>query len=116
MDALLLCLGSDVEEVFCYGAPSAHPTFAKYEYPSTTTTLLKYRDGRVGKCASVIDCWQPYYFHTHLVGSEGSLLDGKFHTNKIASLNKAKWSELSIHPIDAMRPTSSHSPPSGSAP
>jgi len=35
------------------------------------------------------------------VGSEGSLLDGKFHTNKLASLNKAKWSELSIHPIDS---------------
>ena len=27
--------------------------------------------------ASVVDCLQPYYFHTHLVGSEGSLLDNK---------------------------------------
>jgi predicted dehydrogenase len=35
------------------------------------------------------------------VGSEGSLLDGKIHTNKIASLNKKNWSQLSIHPIDS---------------
>ena len=30
MDALLLCLGGDVDEVFSYGAQSAHPTFAAY--------------------------------------------------------------------------------------
>ncbi len=101
LDALLLCVDAEVETVTSLHAQSAHPHFAAYEYPTTTTTLLKFADGRVGKCASVIDCFQPYYFHTHLVGSEGSLLDGKFHTNKLASLNKAKWSQLSIHPIDS---------------
>jgi predicted dehydrogenase len=101
MDALLLCMEGEVESVTSLNAQSSHPYFSVYEYPTTTTSLIKFKDGRVGKCASVIDCFQPYYFHTHLVGSEGSLLDGKFHTNKIASLNKAKWSELSIHPIDS---------------
>ena len=101
LDALLLCMEGEVETVIALNTQSTHPHFAAYEYPTTTTTLLKFADGRAGKCASVIDCFQPYYFHTHLVGSEGSLLDGKFHTNKIASLNKAKWSELSIHPIDS---------------
>ena len=33
----------------------------------------------LGKCTSSIDCLQPYYFHTHLVGSKGSLLDNKFY-------------------------------------
>ena len=101
MDALLLCMDGDVESVTSLNAQSSHPYFSVYEYPTTTTSLIKFKDGRVGKCASVIDCFQPYYFHTHLVGSEGSLLDGKFHSNKIAALNKAKWSELSIHPIDS---------------
>jgi predicted dehydrogenase len=101
MDALLLCLGPEVEEVFCYGAPSVHPIFAKYEYPSTTTTLLKYRDGRVGKCASVIDCWQPYYFHTHLVGSEGSLLDNKYHSNAEHGDDRHKWKELPFQCVDS---------------
>jgi predicted dehydrogenase len=55
----------------------------------------------VGKTASVIDCLQPYYFHVHLVGSHGSLLDNKFHSTKVAGLNKAKWSELSMKLLDS---------------
>ena len=101
MDALLLCMEGEVESVTSLNAQSSHPYFSIYEYPTTTTSLVKFKDGRVGKCASVIDCFQPYYFHTHLVGSEGSLLDGKFHSNKIAALNKTKWSQLSVHPIDS---------------
>ncbi|MBM3845141.1 MAG: Gfo/Idh/MocA family oxidoreductase [Verrucomicrobia bacterium] len=101
MDALLLCMGGEVESVTSLNTTSTHKYFKAYQYPTTTTTLLKFKDGRVGKCASVIDCFQPYYFHVHLVGSEGSLLDGKFHTNKIAALNKKQWSQLSIHPIDS---------------
>jgi predicted dehydrogenase len=101
MDALLLCLGDDVEEVFSYGAKSASATFAPYEYPPTTVTMLKFRDGKVGKCASVIDCWQPYYFHTHLVGSEGSLLDNKFHSNIVEGHNRHQWKELPFKPVDS---------------
>ncbi len=101
MDALLLCMPGEVEEVYCCGSNSKNAVFAKYEYPSSSVTLLKFRDGRVGKVASVIDCWQPYYFHTHLVGSEGSLLDNKFHSNKIAGLDKHAWSQFSFKPVDS---------------
>jgi predicted dehydrogenase len=101
LDALLLCLGDDVEEVFSYGTRSASPTFAAYEYPSTTATVLRFKDGKVGKCASVIDCLQPYYFHTHLVGSEGSVLDNKFHSNRLEGLGRHQWSELSFKPVDS---------------
>ena len=78
LDALLLCMGGDVEEVTSYATQSANPIFSAYEYPTTSTTILKFRSGAVGKCAAVVDCLQPYYFHTHLVGSEGSLLDNQF--------------------------------------
>jgi predicted dehydrogenase len=101
MDALLLCLGGDVDEVFSYGAQSAHPTYAAYEYPTTTTTLLKFQDGTVGKCASVIDCWQPYYFHTHRVGSEGSLLDNRLHSNAPHGDDRHQWKELPFKPVDS---------------
>jgi predicted dehydrogenase len=101
MDALLLCLGSDVEEVASYGAKSASPTYAPYEYPPTTVAILKCKDGRIGKCASVIDCWQPYYFHTHLVGSEGSVLDNKFHSNRFDGLSRHHWSQFSCKPVDS---------------
>jgi len=64
-------------------------------------TTLNFKSGRVGKVASVIDCWQPYYFHTHLVGSEGSLLDNRFHSNRLHGLNRSAWSQLSFKPVDS---------------
>jgi predicted dehydrogenase len=101
LDALLLCMGNDVEVVSSYSAHSENKDFSKYEYPTTSVTILKFKDGRVGKVASVIDCLQPYYFHVHLVGSEGSLLDNKFHSTQLAGLNKNKWSELSMKLLDS---------------
>ena len=53
-----------------------------------SVTILKFKDGRVGKCASVIDCLQPYYFHVHLVGSEGSLLDNKIYSTHFGGLEQ----------------------------
>jgi UDP-N-acetyl-2-amino-2-deoxyglucuronate dehydrogenase len=101
LDALLLCMGGDVEEVTTYATQSQHPAFSAYEYPTTSTTLLRFTSGAVGKCAAVVDCLQPYYFHTHLVGSDGSLLDNRFHSQKIAGLNRAAWSDLSMKMLDS---------------
>jgi predicted dehydrogenase len=101
MDALLLCMGTEVEAVTSYSARSQNKVFSQYEYATTSVTILKFSGGRVGKVASVIDCIQPYYFHTHLVGSEGSLLDNKFHSNRIGGLNKHAWSSLSMKMLDS---------------
>jgi UDP-N-acetyl-2-amino-2-deoxyglucuronate dehydrogenase len=101
LDALLLCMGDEVEEVTSYATQSANPVFSAYEYPTTSTTLIRFRNGSVGKCAAVVDCLQPYYFHTHLAGSEGSLLDDKFHSQKLAGLNRNKWSQLSMQMLDS---------------
>jgi predicted dehydrogenase len=101
LDALLLCMGGEVDTVTSYATVSKNKIFAKYEYPTTSVTILKFKDGRVGKCASVIDCLQPYYLHTHLVGSEGSLLDNKFHSTTLNGLNKNRWSELSMKMLDS---------------
>ncbi len=100
LDALLLCMGDEVVEVTGYATRSQSPIFAHYEYPSTTVTLLKFRNGSVGKCVSSIDCLQPYYFHTHLVGSKGSLLDNKFHSTDLGT-NKGSWSTLALKPLDS---------------
>src|SRR5438128_6957403 len=101
LDALLLCMSSEVEEVASYDAKSQSKIFEPYEYATTSVTILKFRNGAIGKCAAVVDCLQPYYFHTHLVGSEGSLLDNKFHSMKFSGLNKNKWSELSMKMLDS---------------
>jgi predicted dehydrogenase len=101
LDALLLCMGSDVEEVTSYATQSANPIFKAYEYQTSSTTILKFKNGAVGKCAAIVDCLQPYYFHTHLVGSEGSLLDNRFHSQKMAGLNRHAWSQLSMKMLDS---------------
>jgi predicted dehydrogenase len=104
LDALLLYMGGEVESVSSYSTGSANKDFKKYEYDTSSVTILKFKDGRVGKTASIIDCLQPYYVHTHLVGSEGSLLDNKFHSNKLggpSGLDKNKWSELSMKMVDS---------------
>jgi predicted dehydrogenase len=100
LDALLLCMGSEVIEVTSYGARSKDPVLATYEYPSTSVTILRFKNGAVGKCASSLDCLQPYYFHTHLLGSKGSLLDNKFHSTELAT-NKSAWSSLAVKMLDS---------------
>ncbi len=101
LDALLLCMQAEVEEVTSFSTQSSNPIFAAYEYPTTATTLIRFKGGAVGKSAAVVDCFQPYYFHTHLVGSEGSILDNKFHSQKLAGLNKGAWSQLSMKMLDS---------------
>ena len=101
LDALLLCMGDDVEVVSAYSTHSANKDFAKYEYPTTSVTIVKFKDGRVGKVASVIDCLQPYYFHVHLVGSEGSLLDNKIYSTQLGGLDKTRWSDLAMKLLDS---------------
>ncbi|MBR89814.1 MAG: 4,5-dihydroxyphthalate dehydrogenase [Verrucomicrobiales bacterium] len=102
LDALLYCMGStDVVEVVSHSTKSKNRIFQKYEYDTTAVTILKFKDGRLGKVASVIDCLQPYYFHTHLVGSEGSILDNKFYSSQLGGLNKNVWSELGTPLVDS---------------
>jgi UDP-N-acetyl-2-amino-2-deoxyglucuronate dehydrogenase len=100
LDALLMCMGNEVTEVTSYDTKSRSKIFAPYEYTTSSVTILKFKDGSIGKCAAIVDCLQPYYFHTHLVGSEGSLLDNKFHSMKLHT-NKNAWSTLAMKLLDS---------------
>jgi predicted dehydrogenase len=100
LDALLWVMNEPVVEVTSYETRSKSAIFAPYEYPTTSVTILKFKTGKVGKVASSIDCLQPYYFHCHLVGSKGSLLDNRFYAQDLKTV-KAKWSVLGNEPIDS---------------
>lgn len=100
LDALLLFMGNDVAEVSSYDTKSRSKIFEPYEYPTSSVTILKFRSGRIGKCAAIVDCLQPYYFHTHLCGSEGSILDNKFHSMKLET-DRHQWSTLGIKMLDS---------------
>ena len=101
MDALLMVMGGEPVEVTSYSTSSKSPHFAPYDFPTTQVSIVKFADGRVGKTTSCLDCLQPYYFHTHIVGSEGSILDNRFHSQKLGMLDKSKWSQLSFAPVDS---------------
>ena len=100
LDALLLCMDDEVAEVTSYSTKSNSNIFEPYEYATSSVTILKFKNGAIGKCASSIDCLQPYYFHTHLCGSEGSLLDNKFHSMKLET-DKNTWSNLGMKTLDS---------------
>jgi len=100
LDALLLCMDDEVVEVTSYETKSDNEDFKPYEYSPSSVTILKFANGAIGKCTSSIDCLQPYYFHTHLLGSEGSLLDNKFHSTKL-NTDKSAWSKLSMKLLDS---------------
>jgi len=100
LDALLMLMGGEVEMVSSLSTKSSSPIFAPYEYDTSSVTLLHFKGGRIGKTAAIVDCLQPYYFHTHLVGSEGSLLDDRFHSMKLKA-DKGHWSRLSMKMLDS---------------
>jgi predicted dehydrogenase len=100
MDLLLMLMDSEVEEVTSYSNRSRSPIFAPYEFDTTSVTILRFKDGRIGKVASVTDCLQPYYFHIHLCGSEGSLLDNRLYSSKL-KVTKDRWSTLETPLIDS---------------
>ena len=101
LDALLFFMDGKVSEVTSYQTRSKSKIFEPYEYDTTSASLLRFEDGRIGKCASVVDCLQPYYFHVHLVGSHGSVLDNRFYSHKLDGMNKGKWSTLETALIDS---------------
>ena len=101
LDALLYVMADQAVEVTSYNTQSRNKLFAPYEYRTTSVSIIKFRNGAVGKVASSIDCFQPYYFHVHLVGSEGSLLDNKFYSAKLDGVLKSKWSSLETRMVDS---------------
>jgi predicted dehydrogenase len=101
LDLLLWYVDEPVEEVTSYGTKTDNEQFEPYEYDTTTVTILRFADGTVGKVASVIDCLQPYYFHMHLVGSRGTILDDKFHSEAIEGLDRDSWSEFATPLVDS---------------
>ena len=100
LDALLLVMGSEVKTVSSISTKSTSKIFAPYEYDTSSVTIVHFANGAVGKTAAIVDCLQPYYFHTHLVGSEGSLLDNRFHSQKLHT-DRHRWSELAMKLVDS---------------
>lgn len=82
LDGLRWFMGGEIEEVFQYATYGKGEPFKGYEYAPTTCTLLKFKDGRIGKVASCIECIQPYVFNINLVGAHGTIKNNNIYSKK----------------------------------
>lgn len=96
LDGLMMFMGGQVTEVTSYTTSSPHPNYSRYEYPTSSVTIMRFADGAIGKVASIIDAHEPYYLRVHLVGSDGAILDGKLWSTRIAGLQRDRWTELGV--------------------
>ena len=56
MDALMYLMREPVEEVMSYSTKSKADCFSSYEFDPCSVTIIKFANGKVGKCAASIDC------------------------------------------------------------
>ena len=102
MDALLLCMPGEVDTVISLNTQSTHPHFSVYEYPTTTTTLLKFSDGRAGKCAQAgVDAGgngRPQHQEQHHGGQWHACgqAEGTYQLTRIAPVIGKKRGDLAI--------------------
>ncbi len=99
LDMLLYLMDEEVGEVFTYGNTNPNPVYENYDYDLNTVTLLKFKNGAIGKVSSNTDCMQPYVFNMNIVGSEGTVKNDLFHSKKIKGLNG--WAKLDVDLIDS---------------
>jgi predicted dehydrogenase len=82
LDLAIYFAGSEVTEVASFsGFSSGNPL--KYEYPPHSTTILRFANGIIGKCASSVDYRGPYYFPFEIQGEEGCIRDNQFFSTKL---------------------------------
>ena len=101
MDALMYLMREPVLEVMSYSTKSKADCFASYEFDPCSVTILKFANGKVGKCAASIDCLQPYYFHFQLVGSKGSIRDNQLYSTDLDGLVKDRWTTMQTSTLDS---------------
>ncbi len=101
MDGLIWLMGSRPVEVFSYSTRSSAPEFEPYEYPTTTSTVMRFESGAIGKVASAIDAIQPYQLNVYLAGSDGAIRNDKFFTRKLGGLDQKGWSTMNAQMIDS---------------
>lgn len=78
VDALRWFARSKPVEVSAYEVKTENPL----EYPGTNTAIVKFEDGKVGRCTSCFDACMPYVFNIGVYGTEGSLKNNRLYAPK----------------------------------
>ncbi|MFP4500468.1 MAG: Gfo/Idh/MocA family protein [Candidatus Hydrogenedentota bacterium] len=73
VDALRWFAQSTPVEVMAYSVKTENPN----EYPGTTTAIVKFANGMLGRTTSCFDAQMPYVFHIGVYGTEGAIRNDK---------------------------------------
>jgi len=92
LDGLMWFMGEDVVEVHALSAKSKALEFQPYQYDPCQVTLLKFKNGKIGKVASSIDCKMPYFFNILLLGSSGSIRNNQIWSHKLEG--QTDWAKI----------------------
>lgn len=79
VDALRWFMRSEAVEVTAYQVQTENPN----EYPGTSTAIVKFENGAIGRVTSCFDAEMPYVFHIGVYGTEGSLRNDKVYAPKL---------------------------------
>ncbi len=79
VDALRWFARSEPAEVSAYEVRTENPL----EYPGTTTAVVKFADGKVGRTTSCFDAHMPYVFNIGVYGTEGALRNDRLYAPKL---------------------------------
>lgn len=80
VDGLLWFMNDEAVEVTSYSTHSKNENYKDYEYDPTSVTIIKFKNGSIGKVASSIECVQPYVFNINLVGDKGTIKNNQLYS------------------------------------
>jgi len=92
LDGLMWFMGDQVIEVHALSTKSKAPEFQPYQYDPSQVTILKFKNGKMGKVASSIDCKMPYFFNILLLGSQGTIRNNQFWSHKLQG--QTDWASI----------------------
>jgi predicted dehydrogenase len=82
VDGLRWFVGSEAVEVMSMSTTSRRNPL-RYEYDPSSVTILKFRNGVLGKVASSVECIMPYLFNIRLLGDAGAIRNERFYSRKL---------------------------------
>jgi predicted dehydrogenase len=83
---------NEVVEVTAYNVP--HKGANKdWGYDPTTVLICKFKNGTIGKTASILDCSMPYQFNIDVVGTKGTIRDNRVWSEELYP-GQTNWSTI----------------------
>ncbi len=93
LDGLIWLMGSEVKSVVAMGNTSKKNPL-RYEYDPNVVALLEFESGAIGKCATSVECRQPYDFPVILQGDKGTVNGARVASLEWPGLGKDDWATI----------------------